>query len=211
MTLNEYLKTIFADDLKKMNFLSVPDECLKCLSLTTSDNGMCDKGIDAYTLYFGCQEWENMNQDIKYINKENLEYFFICLFTIITIDTGIYTYYKRYYHQFRKKTMYPKFGGYSSGFGISPYYVNPKKILEVPESFGLLNIDNVSRYCDEYINIFINECSNFFINNGIRIKTNDFINNLLNDKEFKIGINENNSVFTVIYSKLKERINKELL
>jgi hypothetical protein len=211
MTLNEYFKTTFADDLAKMNFLPVPDRCLECSSLKASTYQICNKGVDKYTVFFGGKEWENINQDIKYITKENLEYFFICLFTIITIDTGIYTYYQKYYHQFREKTLYPKFGGFRIGFGISAYYVNPRKILEIPESYGFINTGNINRYVDEYVNTFIYECNEFFINNEIEIDTNDFMTDLLTDSQFIPHNNkENNSAFTLIYSKLSEKTNRKL-
>jgi len=202
MKINEYLKEEFPSDIKKMCFIPIPDDCIKCLS-----NNPCRQGIDEYTVFFGGNEWENMYEDIKNIDKENLEYFFICLFTIITIDVGLYTYYKKYYSQFRKKTRYPKFGWYNKGFGISPFFVNPYKLIQVPESKGLLNKESLNKYIDEYINLFILECNEFFQSNEISIKTNEFINKILNDNQFCRKASDD-SAFSLIYNRLKEKVNE---
>jgi hypothetical protein len=200
MRISEYLKEKFPFELKKMCFIPIPDDCIKCLS-----NNPCGQGIDEYTIFFGGNEWENFYKDIKNIDKENLEYFFVCLFTIITIDVGLYTYYKEYYNQFREKTRYPKFGWYNKGFGISPFFINPYKLIQVPESNGLLNKESLSKYIDEYINLFILECNEFFKNNETSIKTNEFIKKILNDDQFFKKANED-SAFALIYNKLKEKI-----
>ena len=201
MTINKYLKEIFPFEIKKMSFIPIPNDCIKCLS-----KNPCEQGIDEYTVFFGGNDWENFYKDIENIHKENIEYFFICLFTIVTIDVCFYTYYKEYYFQFRKETKYPKFGWYNKGFGISPFFVNPYKLIQVPESNGLLNRESISKYIDEYIDLFILECNKYFRINDIPIKANEFINKILNDNQFRKKVNDNSS-FSLIFNKLKEKVN----
>ena len=81
MKINEYLKEKFPYEIKKLSYMSIPNDCIKCLS-----KGSCRQGIDEYTVFFGGKEWENFHKDINNIDKETIEYFIICLFTIVTID-----------------------------------------------------------------------------------------------------------------------------
>jgi hypothetical protein len=172
--IKEYLKICFRNDLYKMN-LKQP-ECM-----TTCNSNDCIRHLDKNTLYFGDNGWSNIENDIKNIDKENYKYFFICLFIIIVIDMGMYTYYKDYYRIFRKKTMYPKFG--CIGFGFS--FGNPYKILSVPETLNLININDVSNEMDEIVEIFINSCKDFLEKNIPDISPKIFIEKIINDRDMQ--------------------------
>jgi len=169
-----YLKNDFQKDLLKMNLKHL--ECIKICGI-----GNCDKQFDSNTLFFGDQDWENINNDIKGIDKNNYKYFFICLFIIIVIDMGIYKYCKNYYKTFREKTMYPKFG--NIGFGFS--FGNPQKILSIPEKLNFISINVVYDVMENIVELFILECNKYFKENIPTISTNDFILNILNDRDMQ--------------------------
>jgi len=193
MKLKEYLKNKFPNDLAKLKFK-------KPNSVIQNNPDFFD--IDQYTIYFGGMNWENIDQDINNIEKEFYEYFFLCLFTITTIDLTIFSHYRDYYSIFRNKTRYPKFGW--SGFG--PHYENPKKLLDIPFQKGLFRKDKID--IDEYVQLFISETNSFLESNLNQIKTVDFFNSLLTDKDFQVSENENSTLTLLIINKLKENFGK---
>ena len=141
-------------------------------------------------------------ENSRNIQKEFYEHFFLCLFTITIIDLTIFSHYRDHYSIFRNKTRYPKFGW--SGFG--PHYENPKKLLDIPFQKGLLRIDKIDM--DEYVQLFISE-TNFFLESNLnQIKTVDFFNSLLTDKDFQVSENENSTLTPLIINKLKENFGK---
>lgn len=191
MSLKTYLRNEFLRDLKKLEF-QIPNSVIL--------NNPELFRIDRNTIYFGGPEWRNITNDVQYIM--NKDYFFLCLFTITVIDLTMYTYYQEYYIDFRKLTMYPKFGW--SGFG--PHYENPKKLLLIPERKNFLDRDNVAQHIDDYVNLFWDECESFFSTKIPEISTHDFINKILNDEDFQINCKDSNSVFEMVYIKLREKI-----
>jgi len=194
MKVQEYRKNEFPGDLRKLEFQRPNSVIL---------NNPESFRTDSNTIYFGGRDWENITNDISNIEKNNREYFFLCLFTITIIDLTMFTYYKESYETFRRLTMYPKFGW--SGFG--PHYENPKKLLLIPENEGLLNRKKIEEYIDDYIDLLIDECNSFF---GIKIPeitTKDFISKIVHDNEFQITDKDSNSVFEMVYTKIKEKIN----
>lgn len=193
MDIKDYLKNNFPSDLKKMNFLRPNSKIL-----ANPD----EYRIDNNTIFFGGQNWENIDNDIVEIDKKNLENFFLCLFTITVIDMGLFTYYHDSYGTFRNKTMYPKFGW--SGFGT--HYENPKKILSVPLSYKLVDFKETSEKINDFIDLFITECDMFFETNIKNISTNDFIFELINDIEFQKTPEDEDTILGLIYDKLKDRI-----
>ena len=82
MNLKEYLKKQFPSDLKSLNY-SRPN------SVIQSDPELFR--IDNNTIYFGGMDWKNFKGDIKDIENENLENFFLSLFTITVIDLTMFT------------------------------------------------------------------------------------------------------------------------
>jgi hypothetical protein len=189
MKLKEYLKNQFPADLARLKFQK-PNFVIQ--------NKPDSFNTDQYTIYFGGMNWENIDQDIKHIDKEFYEHFFLCLFTITIIDLTIFSHFRDYYSIFRNKTRYPKFGW--SGFG--PHYENPKKLLDIPFQKSLLRIDKID--IEEYVQLFISETNSFLESNLNQIKTVNFFNSLLTDKDFQIDENENNTFTPLIINKLKE-------
>lgn len=190
MKLNEYLKNQFPNDLEKLKFQK-PNSVIQ--------NNPDSFNIDQYTIYFGGMNWENMDNDINHINEEFYEHFFLCLFTITIIDLTMFSHYKNYYDVFRNKMRYPKFGW--SGFG--PHYENPRKLLDIPFQKGLLKIEKID--LDEYIDLFISETNSFLRSNLNQIRTEDFFNSLLTDKDFQVSQGEINTITPLIINKLKEK------
>jgi hypothetical protein len=186
MNYKEYLSECFRNDLQKLNY------------------GIRQK-IFGNMVFFGGDNWSNMDNDLRNIDKENRDYFCLSLFTIITFDQCAYTYYKEYYEIFREKTMYPKFG-WSSGMG----YLNeqPKKLLNLPEKNGYISGEKILNIIDEYINLFIDECNEFFKIIKVNIDSNDFLIKLINDYGFMPKIDDANTIYSEIYKRLKNKIEK---
>lgn len=181
MKLNEYLQTQFPKDLNTLKY-EKPNPAIK----SSPDLFR----IDNNTIYFGGPEWKNIGRDISNIDTNNLEYFFICLFTITIIDLTIFTYYNDRYEVFRSKTMYPKFGW--SSFG--PHYENPKKLLLIPHSHKIVNFNRDPDFIKEYVDLFINECNTFFTSVISGISTKDFIGKILNDNDMQLSSEESDSI-----------------
>lgn len=193
MTLKDYFRKQFPDDLKGLEF-SEPNSVLQ------SNHELFQ--IDNNTVYFGGSDWRNIKKDIANVDSNNLEYFFLCLFTITVIDLTMYTYYKDKYDNFRNRTLYPKFGW--SGYG--PHFENPKKILHVPFLKNIVNYSSSSKHIDEYIDLFIEECDSFFLNYVPDITNKEFMYRLLNDKDFQLKNEDKNTIFENIYLHLKNKI-----
>lgn len=67
------------------------------------------------------------------ISTEKQPYFFIALFWTVLIDQVVYTHFKKYYSNFQRLTLYPKFIGNCTGTGFFTsecgHHQHPKKIL----------------------------------------------------------------------------------
>jgi hypothetical protein len=187
MKYKEYLSTCFKKDMQKLNY-----ENLDAIR----------RDMFGDMVFFGGNDWANMENDLKNIRKENRGYFCLSLFTIVTFDQCAYTYYKKYYKIFREKTMYPKFGW----CGMGPHHEYPKKLLNLPELKGYISKENIINIMDEYIDLFINECNEFFQITGINIDSNDFLLKLVKDVGFMPNVNDRNTIYSEIYKRLKNRI-----
>ena len=181
MALVEYRNQQFNADLNGMNFI-IPNEVIL--------SNPSDFNLDEYTVFFGKQDWENLNIDIDHIEEENYKYFFLCLFTITIIDLTVFKYFNEQYNAFREITKYPKFGW--CGFG--PHYENPRKILDLPAEEGYLNIDVIN--LDEYYNFFELELENSVYHHGI--EPIDFINRLLLDNDIVIHDMDANTISGIL-------------
>jgi hypothetical protein len=148
LKIKKYLKNQFILDLKTMDFQQ-PNSII----LNNPDSFR----IDNNTIYFGGENWSNINKDIKNIEDSNQEFFFLSLFMITVIDLTMFTYYKTSYETFRRLTRYPKFGWVDS----RPQYETPKKLLSIPESRGLIEKKDVFKYVDVYID-FRNNNTRFY-------------------------------------------------
>jgi hypothetical protein len=187
MYYKEYLTNCFREDLSKLNYQIL--------------DGI-RRSIFGDMMFFGGMDWENIHIDLKNIKKENFEYFCLSLFTIITFDQCVYTYYEKQYNEFRKKTMYPKFGW----CGMGPHNEPPKKLLNRPEKLGYIEKIKVETFINEYIELFINECKEFFEMTKLNINQNEFLIKLINDQGFIPNDSDKNTIYEEIYNKLKEKI-----
>jgi hypothetical protein len=194
LKIKEYLKNQFLLDLRTMDFHQPNSTIL---------NNPNSFRIDNNTIYFGGENWKNINNDIRNIEEKNQEFFFLSLFMITVIDLAMFTYHRTFYDTFRRLTIYPKFGW----VGFGPHYETPKKLLNIPESRGLIEKKDVFKYIDVYIDLFFDECNTFFNNNIPEITTQDFIRNIVNDQDFRFAISDENTIFELIYNKLKRRLN----
>jgi hypothetical protein len=190
MNLNQYLHNQFPADLTNLKFIK-PNSVIQ--------NNLDSFNIDQYTIYFGGADWENIELDIQTIDNEHFDHFFLCLFTITIIDLTIFTHFNDCYNVFRSYTRYPKFGW--SGYG--PHYENPKKLLDIPIKKGFLNIDRIN--LEEYIDLFYDETSLLLKSKLHQVTPEKFFSALLSDKDFQIGENEENSLYSRIILALREK------
>jgi len=193
MNLKKYLKNQFLTDFRTLNF-EKPNQ-------TIQEHPEAYR-IDSDTVYFGGSDWKNIKNDIIRIDKNNLEFFFLCLFTVSIIDLTMFKYFGVKYGVFRNKTRYPKFGW--SGFG--PHYENPKKLLLIPLKEKIVDFSHINEHINEYVDLFIDECTDFFSKNTPEIETNDFISSMLNDRDLQLNPGDQNTIIEVIISNLKKRI-----
>jgi hypothetical protein len=188
MALIEYRNQQFNADLNSMNFI-IPNEVIL--------NNPSDFDLDQNTVFFGKQDWENLNIDIEHIEEENYKYFFLCLFTITIIDMTMFKYFNENYVAFREQTNYPKFGW--CGFG--PHYENPRKILDLPSENSYLNLDVTD--IDEYYSFFVLELKNSLYNHGI--ESIDFIDKLLSDNDIVINDIDGNTISGILIKSIYNR------
>ena len=185
-----YLNNHFQSDLRKIgiNRLSCIDTCKSC-----------KYNLEIGTLYFGDgDKW--INNIKNNIDKHNQKYFILCLFIIILIDSSVFTYCKCYYRYFREKTKYPKFGNTGFGFSLLP----PNDILSQAESHNLISISNVTEEdISTLVEIFVNDCNNYFNTNKMDISINKFINNIITDKDM---IKDENGIVLKIFVKYLKNI-----
>ena len=194
LKIKKYLKNQFLLDLRTMDFHQPNSTIL---------NNPDSFRIDNNTIYFGGENWRNINNDIRNIEERNQEFFFLLLFMITVIDLTMFTYYEASYEKFRGLTRYPKFGW----VGFGPHYETPKKLINIPENRGLIEKKAVLKYIDVYIDLFFEECDAFFKINTPEITTADFIRKIVNDGDFQIAFSDENTIFELIYNKLKRRLN----
>jgi hypothetical protein len=196
----DYLRNDFQRDLHKIN-LFVPKDCFKCRPEE------CIWGSTSEPLYFGDNNCENIFIDIKSVDKNNYKYFFVCLFIIILIDWSMNKYNNEYYKIFREKTLYPKFG--NSGFGFTA--LPPQNILAIAEKHNLIKLGDIVDDIDEYIEIFINDCTTFFKSNNINKTISNYLEEMLNDKEFEPNASEIFEIGTSkIFKLFREKLNNKL-
>ncbi len=187
--LQNYLDTQFLTDLRTIP-MQRPNVVIQ--------NHPEDFRIDNHTVYFGGHGWRNFDNDIARI-RNNHEYFFISLFTIVFIDLTFFTYYRQQYPLFRNFTMYPKFGW--SGFGV--HYENPKFILLVPEERGYFNNFNQDQLIDEFLNLLVKKCDDFFRHNFPEIQTMDFLRNTIEDRDFNNSESDRGTFFSKVIGRIK--------
>jgi hypothetical protein len=184
MNLLDYSNKQFKFDISKL-FLEKPN----IIELTH------DIRLDNKTVFFGGQNWFNYKIDTEHINKENLKYFCICLFTMVCADETMYTYHNQYYNHFRKKFNYPKFGW--TGYGS--HFEKPFHLLNTP----ILNGVNFNKITNEEIEEFVNNQISITtkeLPSEINVKT--FYTNMLRDFDFNIEIIFAKKLQDVIMEKL---------
>ncbi|NUQ82499.1 MAG: hypothetical protein HUU10_12875 [Bacteroidetes bacterium] len=192
MNLHAYLYTQFLSDLTSIHFkqpnhliMEHPEEWR----------------IDSATVFFGGPDWENMETDLRWVDKENLDNFILCLFVITVIDLTMFSHFRSHYPVFRVQTRYPKFGW--AGFGL--HYEKPKKLLTVPVQAGLTTLTKTPDEVKELVNLFIWECDRFFGTHLPPITTTAFVEAMLADRDFRPEEGDT-SLFLQIYTELKSRI-----
>jgi hypothetical protein len=84
----------------------------------------------------------------------------------------------------------------------------PQNILAITEKHNPIKIEDIEAVIDEYIELLVNECTTFFKKYDITII--DYLEKLLNDKEFEPNIYKSNEIgtskiFTLFREKLKKK------
>jgi len=193
MSLRDYLKNQFKMDLMKLSF-EKPNTTI--LSNPEIFN------IDEKAQFFGGRDGENLVNEIMKIEENNRLYFILGLFSIITIDLTMHTYYKEYHANYRKSTAFPHFG--YSGFGV--HFNKPKYLLN--QQYNLTKIDNaeLESIIDDYVNIFNEDCTNAFSQHfaGIEIDVKDFLSKMLNDKWMLLTEDDEDTLYSKVYTRMRD-------
>lgn len=87
------------------------------------------------TVFFGGQDWKNVEQDLAGVPAADRCQFVLCLFMVVLNDQALHASRPDLYQRWREKTAYPKFGW--AGFGA--HFENPFKLLSIPEQRGLID------------------------------------------------------------------------
>lgn len=191
MTPEEYFTNEFHKDLSTITFYS-PNQAI--LKNPTAFH------LDANTVFFGGKEWEKLEDDIAFINRENYQHFFLCLFITISIDLTMYTYYRSCYRVFRNRMCYPKFGW--CGFG--PHFENPCKLLDIPYQKGF--IDPKAIDLEAAADLFIKITTRLLNDSPDFPKVQSFLTCMLSDKDFRPTENTGLQFSSIILSKLQAGI-----
>jgi hypothetical protein len=159
--------------------------------------------------YFGGENWSNISNDIKNIKARNLDFFLLLLYMRTVIDVTLHSFRNINpsinYDRFSDENRFPKFAYCTDTRFIIE---NPKKLLIIPEGRGLISKGNVIKFIDVFIDLFVQQCVNFFRDRtSFPFSTEDFLNQIFNDRDFKIESIDENTVYELIYNKLRGRLN----
>lgn len=152
---------------------------------------------------FGDIRWgkEQIKIDLQNIDSANMEYFILCLFTIVTIDQNMHANFKRYYPIFRSSTMYPKFAAKDWKDVQAPKWILYRAYTEKYTDFAWTKA-NIGNYVDD----LILQASNYFHKLHIPISSKIFFNKMVNDEGFSINEDEKGTVFELIRNTLVEKL-----
>ncbi len=192
MEIQKYYKNQFMQDIKSIN-LEKPNQ--------TVQNSPEHFGVDENTFFFGGKDWANLSKDIANVEKENRENFCLCLFSMVSIDLTLHTYFKEAYPAFRDKTNSIKFGW--SGFG--PHFESPSKLLSIPQQKQVVDFNTTAAAVEEFVDFFIGACEDALSLSAAEIDVNDFIGKLITDKQYRVG-SDSGSMFEAIHKCLELRI-----
>lgn len=183
MTLLEYSRTEFSNDLSKLRFTHPNKHQALNNTLTY---------IKTSTKFFGGIRWDNVENDLANIALENRKYFCLCLFILVSIDENMYTHFRENYDAFYKRTKYPKFGW----LGLGPHIEKPCYLLQAPKNIDYQNIP------ESQINEFIHDLFQNSVSILGQISVKIFFTTLVNDPDFECEIQ--------IFKMIKKSIKSEL-
>ena len=132
---------------------------------------------DETVVFFGGQDWRNVQADLSPIQEEYKSKFVLSLFMIVLTDQALYTHGREHYDIWRAHTSYPKFGW--SGFG--PHFENPFKILWAPERDGLIDVEQTITLMENFVSFLIEETNSFFEKKQLTLDTKLYFEKICND------------------------------
>jgi hypothetical protein len=167
MTLLEYFNKQFRLDLNELDYRKKKSDL---------PNNSWKFNIDDETTLLDSIFLSNHDFDIflnatKNIDKENLDKFYICLFTINIIDIGIYTHYNEIYDDLKRNTMFSKINWHKNSNKINQLIIENNEIIR----FYVLVKNNLK----DFIELITSECNK--IGN---INESVLLNKILNGKDF---------------------------
>lgn len=184
MTLLEYFNKQFHLDLNKLDYSK---------NNSNLPNSSWEFNIDNETTLLDSIFLSNHDFDIflnatKNIDKENLDKFYICLFTINIIDIGIYTYYNEIYDDLKRNTMFSKINWHKNSNKINKLIIENNEIIR----FYVLVKNNLNDFF-ELLTSESNKIKN--INESV------LLNKIINGKDF------HNNYTSNIYKLLENKLN----
>ena len=142
---------------------------------------MQDPGV----MFFGGQDWDQCEGDLRNVPENDRTAFVLCLFIVVISDQNIYSHFRGQYANWRTRTQFPKFGW--SGFG--PHNENPLKILVVPVRRGVVDVAAIEASLPEAMELLVNEVERF-VTGQIQISPAEFFTRMLGDPAFQQMVNE---------------------
>lgn len=116
---------------------------------------------DSDVAFFGGENWGNVAEDLATVPVPDRSRFILSLFMVILTDQALYTYFHNYYHAWRSKTNFPKFGW----SGLGPHNENPFKILWAPEREQIIagnELTGILAFVPDFMKFCVSESTSYF-------------------------------------------------
>lgn len=138
---------------------------------------------DDSVVFFGGQDWENVQTDLARIPQSDRSKFILALFMVVITDQCLYTHFRQTYQSWRQMTTFPKFGW--SGYG--PHNENPFKIIWAPERDNVIDSAQVLSMLPDFVAFMKSETETFFKKNLPTVPVTAFFNAIKNDAAYSFS------------------------
>lgn len=154
--------------------------------------------------FFGGDKWMNFQEDLQNITPEYKAKFILSLFITVSVDQAFYTYLPEeiYRKEIEPLLKYPKFGW----TGMGPHNEPPKYLIIRPVEFGVVSAQEILRYKQAAMELFVSEVVDFQQNHYTPLNVRDFFQQFINDRHI-ISYRES-IVYEEIYRSLSAEVNR---
>lgn len=132
------------------------------------------------TQHFG-QGWQRRCAGLERVLPANRPRFLMCLYFTVLVDQAMCAHYPQDYQEFESLTRYPKFC-----LGVNRQPQNPRTILTAPVEQRLVSADNLKRWAEPAMELFVSEVVEFFRDYMPQITSVEFFEMLLDDPDIQV-------------------------